>query len=448
MKSNKILLTICVICMLFLNTLTIHAGYTFTVSSSKSQVNPNESFTVTVKVPGSGMFFATASNGNVSPSSKYCDTSCTFEATAGSSGTTKITITAGKEGTSNEVTAFEDDSAITGSKGVSVKIKSSSSSGSSGSSSTVTKSSDNSLKSLTVSEGTLSPAFSKDVTEYTLELGPEINKINVKGIANHEDASVKGNGDIDLTVGENIIKITVTAENGNPKVYKINAIVDDAPLVFVKFNDSELGVVRNLDSIPKLDGFEETTVKIDDKEINAWYSQERNITVLYLQDENTKDFYLYDETNGITSKFNLMNIDGKLLGFSDIPTELQEKNGFTYQEVTINDKTLMGWVFNNESFKNYSLIYAMDDEGNYNFYQYENTQKTLQLYSNAAPMTFDEYNEELKNKEEEINTYKQYFYIACGVAGFLFLCFLFALINANRYKKRLIVKTNRENKVD
>ena len=36
----------------------------------------------------------------------------------------------------------------------------------------------------------------------------------------------------------------------------------------------------------------------------------------------------------------------------------------------------MGWVFNNESFKDYSLIYAMDENGKFNFYQYENTQQS------------------------------------------------------------------------
>ena len=439
-KILRILTSLLITCMCLSNQLIYAATY------------PGDSFTVTLackSVEGSIKF--NASNATITGGTgNWCDRGKSFTVTAKATAAGSATISlVGVDATDSDTLKDYSGKTIS-SKTITVSKKTSGSGSSGGGTTTPStpKSSDNTLKSLTVSEGTLSPAFSSNTTEYTLELGPSVSKINVKGVANHDKASISGNGDIDLTVGENIIKITVTAENGNPKVYKIKAIVDDAPLVFVKFNETELGVVRNLDSIPKLNGFEETTVKIEDKEINAWYSQQRNITVLYLQNEDGKDFYLYDETNGIQSKYTLLKINGKELGFIDVPKELQDKNGFTYQEITINDKTLMGWVFNNESFKDYSLIYAMDENGKFNFYQYENTQQSLQLYSNAAPMTLDEFNEELNKKEEEINSYKQYFYIACGGAAVLFLCLIISIINSNRYKKRLMVKTNRENKVD
>ncbi len=438
-KIFRVLTSLLITCMCLSNQLIYAATY------------PGDSFTVTLackSVEGSIKF--NASNATITGGTgNWCDRGKSFTVTAKATAAGSATISlVGVDATDAESLTDYSGKTIS-SKTITVSKKQSGGSSGGGTTTPSTpKSSDNTLKSLTVSEGTLSPVFNSSTTEYTLELGPDVSKINVKGIVNHEKASVSGNGDVDLTVGENIIKITVTAENGNPKVYKIKAIVDDAPLVFVKFNDKELGVVRNLDSIPKLNGFEETTVKIDDKEINAWYSQERNITVLYLQDENSKDFYLYDEINGIQSKYTSLKINGKELGFVDVPKELQEKNGFTYQELTINEQTLMGWVFNNESFANYSLIYAMDENGKFNFYQYENTQKSLQLYSNAAPMTLDEFNEELNKKDEEVNTYKQYFYSACGGAGLLFLCLIMSLIKSNGYKKRLIAKANRENKVD
>ena len=415
-----------------------------------------DSFTVTLACSSKdveGAIKFTASNAtitSISPNENFCERSRTFTVKAKANNTGKAVISmVAVDAIGNVSTSPYELAAGTVITSKTVTISSNSGSGGGGTTTPSTpKSGDNALKSLTVNVGTLTPSFNPSVTDYTLALGPDISKINVNGIANHQKASVSGNGDMDLTVGENIIKITVTAENGNPKVYKITAIVDDAPLVFVKFNDKELGVVRNLLTIPALSGFEPTTVKIEDKEINAWYSQTRNITVLYLQDENSKDFYLYDEVNGITSKYVPHTINGNQLGFIDIPEEIQEKKGFTYQEVIIDDKPLMGWVFNNESFANYALIYAMNENGQFNYYQYENTQKSLQLYSNAAPIPFDEFNEELNKKDNEIDTYKMYFYCACGAAAFLFVCLIISIINSNRYKKRLIAKTNRENKVD
>ena len=235
-----------------------------------------DSFTVTLAcsskdVEGSIKF--TASNAtitSISPNENFCERSRTFTVKAKANNTGKAVISmVAVDAIGNVSSSPYEISAGTVITSKSVTI--SSNSGSSGGTTTPStpKSSDNTLKSLTVNVGTLSPAFNPNTTDYTLQLGPEVSKINVNGVVNHDKASIKGNGDIDLTVGENIIKITVTAENGNPKVYKINAIVDDSPLVFVKFNDKDLGVVRNLFTIPELSGFEPTTVKIEDKEINA-----------------------------------------------------------------------------------------------------------------------------------------------------------------------------------
>ena len=105
--------------------------------------------------------------------------------------------------------------------------------------------------------------------------------------ASDAKASVSGTGEISLNAGDNRIEITVTAENGNPKLYVINAYVDEAPLVFVSYGDNELGVVRNLNGVT-LEGFEETSVQIDGNEVKAWHSPTRNITVVYLEKDDEK----------------------------------------------------------------------------------------------------------------------------------------------------------------
>lgn len=83
------------------------------------------------------------------------------------------------------------------------------------------KSSDNSLKDLSVPGYTLSPAFSKDNFDYTLKVPNDATKIDVKAITNDEKSSVKVVGNTDLKVGENVVTIEVTAEDGSKKTYKI-----------------------------------------------------------------------------------------------------------------------------------------------------------------------------------------------------------------------------------
>ncbi len=84
------------------------------------------------------------------------------------------------------------------------------------------KSGDNSLSSLTISPGTLSPAFKGSVTEYTAEVGADVNEINVTPVTSNSKATVESvSGNQDLKAGTNVITVLVKAENGTEAAYKI-----------------------------------------------------------------------------------------------------------------------------------------------------------------------------------------------------------------------------------
>lgn len=71
---------------------------------------------------------------------------------------------------------------------------------------------DAALTHITVSAGTLS--FDANTTSYTVNVANDITSISVTGAANHSQATVKGNvTGKQLEVGENVIEITVTAED-------------------------------------------------------------------------------------------------------------------------------------------------------------------------------------------------------------------------------------------
>ena len=76
---------------------------------------------------------------------------------------------------------------------------------------------DATLKSLSLSTGTLTPAFTGNRTAYTAAVSNSVNKITVSAVTNHPDASVTGNGDRNLNVGDNLITVIVTAADGVTK---------------------------------------------------------------------------------------------------------------------------------------------------------------------------------------------------------------------------------------
>ncbi|KEO82740.1 cadherin-like beta sandwich domain-containing protein, partial [Tumebacillus flagellatus] len=98
-------------------------------------------------------------------------------------------------------------------------------------------SSNNDLSNLTVSAGTLDPVFAAKTVSYTVNVGNEVTDVTVTPTVADSTATVTVNskgvasGDasqpIALHSGENIITVTVTAENGTPKTYTIT--VNRAP---------------------------------------------------------------------------------------------------------------------------------------------------------------------------------------------------------------------------
>lgn len=83
------------------------------------------------------------------------------------------------------------------------------------------KSKDNSLKSLTVSNAAISPAFSAKVTDYTAEVPFEVSQLDIKAQANDGKAKVKIDNPNLTPNGTTNVTVTVTAENGSKKTYII-----------------------------------------------------------------------------------------------------------------------------------------------------------------------------------------------------------------------------------
>lgn len=82
------------------------------------------------------------------------------------------------------------------------------------------KSSNNYLSSITLSDGNIT--FNKDILNYDIVVDYETTSIEVKGIAEDEKSVINGLGNYDLNVGNNVIKLTVKAEDNTEKIYTLN----------------------------------------------------------------------------------------------------------------------------------------------------------------------------------------------------------------------------------
>lgn len=91
------------------------------------------------------------------------------------------------------------------------------------------------LKSLKVKDFDLSPNFQSDIDTYHLNIQEEIDKIEIIAEPEMEKATVNISGNTNLKEGDNLIKIEVTAEDGETiKTYKINAYISEKKVKIIK----------------------------------------------------------------------------------------------------------------------------------------------------------------------------------------------------------------------
>lgn len=290
---------------------------------------------------------------------------------------------------------------------------------------TTTKSKDNKLSSLTVSQGTLTPAFNANTTEYTVNVGGT-DKITLGAKANHKKASVTGTGEKTLSPGNNQFVIVCTAENGSKKQYKVNVYVEESPTVHVSYNNQNLGLVQNQTDIGVPTSFERTTVLLEGQEVPAYQSDQMDMTLLYLADEaGNQNFYIYEDGKGITSVFRPVSILGRNVIVYDLKKEEQIRKNMVFSEVTIDGTTLYGWTFENPDFSNYIHISVINEFGQKVIYQYEKTENSLQLYKDFAEDKDD--NTEV-DKQYILFPDQYYMYTIIGLGTLcviLFICMIY-----------------------
>ena len=80
----------------------------------------------------------------------------------------------------------------------------------------------NKLKSITVDGFTMTPTFSMDTASYDLIVDSSVTSVNISAQTIDGNAKVTGTGTVSLNDGLNSLVLTVTAQNGSVREYKLN----------------------------------------------------------------------------------------------------------------------------------------------------------------------------------------------------------------------------------
>lgn len=266
------------------------------------------------------------------------------------------------------------------------------------------KSSDNSLSSLTLSAGKLSPAFKYNITNYTAEVENNVTSVVVSAKANNENATVESvKGGEKLVVGSNKIQIVVKAENGVTATYVVNvtrkAAGDDD-----KQKDSEKDEQQDGDlsqqyyeingqklypatSIPEEvvpQDFEQGTMKLWKKDYPYLYNDKigSQICLLYLVDENKENGALYMVMDSAPYEAYPYVSFSSEFGYIVVVPDADETTlpaGYKAGTLDIEGKGSIGAYYYGKD-KGVCLVYAVNNEGNYGWYLYDVNERTYMRY--------------------------------------------------------------------
>ena len=297
------------------------------------------------------------------------------------------------------------------------------------------KSSDNSLKSLNISGVDLRPEFNKDTLEYNVTLSNDTNTIRIEAEANDSKSTVSGTGEVEVKEGQNTINIVVKAENSSTRTYIINAYVEEAEPVKVKIDEDNYVILKKLINIETPTGFEKTTIKINDVDIEAFYNKTIDYTLVALKDNiGNISFYIFDKENNTYTKYspivsNAINVIVLNPSGVEIPHRYK-KSKFEY-----NNQEVTGYALTKNS--KYRLIYGINTEnGEKSFYLYDMEEHTLQRF----------YNDQVNVYEDLVNKCKLAFVILGGFIIFLTIVIIVLLSKNVKFKTTYI--RNRLNPID
>ena len=285
---------------------------------------------------------------------------------------------------------------------------------------------DNKLKSITVENASLEPAFDPNINEYKVTLDSNTEKVNINAKTNDSKASVSGTGEVEVSEGDNRVELICTAENGSTLKYTLILTVTDPSPINVKIDDKNYVVVKRKKSLEAPKTYTETTIKINDVEIPAFYSDITKFTLVGLKDETGNiEYFIYDENENKYAKYNEILFNSLTIYPLDIN---EEYKNYKKYKISINDVEVNALKLNEKS--KYALIKGTNIETNdTDIYQYDEENNTLIKF-------FDDEVVLLNDKIDLLSKIILILGIETFVISFWFIIFLIKNGKNNDKKKR------------
>ena len=235
------------------------------------------------------------------------------------------------------------------------------------------------LSSLLVDPGSLSPSFDPGQTNYTVDLDENVKEITVSANTEDEKATTYVTGAADLQKGANIVRVTVTAENGAVKVYNITVNCgkqDELSDVIIDGKKYKI-LTEGFENVPE--GFKEADVKCRGAVVKGYTAANNVVNILYLEDEDgNRGWYIYEATRDQFTEYYEYSPAFKRYIVIIKPENVTVPEGYKPVDLDLGHGLVPAYT--NGNLYGLYLVYAIDLEGKQGFYIYDTVEKTFMRY--------------------------------------------------------------------
>lgn len=247
------------------------------------------------------------------------------------------------------------------------------------------KDTNNKLSALQVYPGNLSPAFSADTTSYTVSVPGDTTEVTISATASSSKATVSVSGGKDLKLGPNEAKVIVVAESGASRAYTITIMCGE--LEKIQIGGAEYTINENFsdDQIPT--GFSRKKATYNNRQYEAVTNASGSLVLMNLKSSENTSFYIYNqEAKEFYDFVQIKFAEGKYIIPLPLNKDVVEFAEYDTVTLQVQGKSIDAWKLDEE----FSIAYAMNQDGKEVLYKYDSVDETFQRYSDIKVEDVDQ----------------------------------------------------------
>ncbi len=316
----------------------------------------------------------------------------------------------------------------------------------------------------------MTPSFSKNTTEYTVNVPNSVVKCLLNGEreeGNPSDWNVEGSST--MKVGKNIRKVVVTAPSGAQKIYTItinrgeevadtpdepDTDLPDTPTenpLETKIDNATYIIATDISAVKLFKGFEIATTEYKGQEIPVARDKDGNYEIYYLypSDSDVLVPYTYNKNTDTFKKLAFFTQNDVTYIFEDLPLKYANHTDYFTTNTEINGNQVKCYQSNNSKLSDFYYFYCFNGE-DYNTYRYDSREGVLQRFpemilgiSSVSAEDFEKSDDtpeiikKFKTLDHNAKIFVISFLVAIIIAIALVILLLIKLFTKNKYKEVL-----------